>query len=248
MVFSSLLFVFAFLGIVLAVYYLMKPLPILCRNIWLFLVSIFFYAWGEPKFFVVMIGSILMNYFWGLMVDKFRDTRGIKMLLGVAVGSNLLILFIFKYLNFSVEILNSVMGNLFPNPEILLPIGVSFFTFQAISYVIDVYRRDGEVQKAPLNVGLYIAFFPQLVAGPIVRYDTVSKQLAERQESLENFAVGIERFLIGFSKKILLANTFGLIADEVFNNAWKDSLGMDLAWCKLDIPDLGSFLFCFDYF
>ena len=231
MVFSSLIFIFAFLGLVLAIYYLMRPLPIIYRNVWLFLVSIFFYAWGEPKFFIVMIGSIFINYIWGLLVDKYRESGGIKVLLGAAVGSNLLILFIFKYLNFSVEILNSFVGDIFTVPGILLPIGVSFFTFQAISYVIDVYRKDGEVQKNPLNVGLYIAFFPQLVAGPIVRYDTVAKQLADRRENMEYFAVGIERFMIGFCKKILLANTFGAIADPAFNDAWKGfSLGTDYAW------------------
>jgi len=230
MVFSSLIFLFTFLGITLAVYYLMKPLPIIYRNIWLFLVSIFFYAWGEPKFFVVILCSIVMNYFWGLAVDRYRHAKGIKWLLGVAVGSNLLILFIFKYLNFSVGIINALVGDILTPPGIHLPIGISFFTFQAISYVIDVYRGQGKVQKNILNVGLYIAFFPQLVAGPIVRYDTVAEQLAERKENCADFAVGIERFLIGFCKKILLANIFGLMADEVFDNIWKDVTSVDLAW------------------
>lgn len=231
MVFSSLIFLFAFLGAVLAGYYLMKPLPIIFRNIWLFLVSIFFYAWGEPKFFIVMLGSILLNYVFGIAVDKYRNAKGIKWLLGVAVGSNLLILFIFKYLNFSVEIINSVLGNVLQAPGILLPIGISFFTFQAISYVLDVYYARGEVQKNPLNVGLYIAFFPQLVAGPIVRYDTVAKQLQERKETPENIAVGIERFMLGFCKKVLLSNTFAQIADVTFELvANGTNIGADLAW------------------
>ena len=180
---------------------------------------------------MVMIGSILMNYLWGLLVDKYRKSRGIKILLGIAVGSNLLILFIFKYLNFTVETFGKVFGTRIQITEILLPIGVSFFTFQAISYVVDIYREQGEVQKNPLNVGLYISFFPQLVAGPIVRYDTIAKQLAERQETVSDFEMGINRFLTGFCKKVLLANTFANIADIAFNDAWKGyALGADFAW------------------
>ena len=177
MVFSSLIFLFAFLGVVLAGYYLMKPLPIMFRNFWLFLVSIFFYAWGEPKFFVIMLGSILLNYIFGIAVDRYRDSKGVKGLLAMAVGSNLLVLFIFKYLNFSVGMVNSILGDVLKVPGILLPIGISFFTFQAISYVVDVYYKRGEVQTNPLNVGLYIAFFPQLVAGPIERSENLLKQV-----------------------------------------------------------------------
>ncbi len=231
MVFSSLIFVFAFLGIVLAIYYLIKPLPILYRNIWLFLASIFFYAWGEPKFFIVMLGSIAMNYIWGLVVDKYREASGAKWLLGVAVGSNLLILFLFKYLNFSVEILNSLLGVGLAVPGILLPIGISFFTFQAISYVLDVYYKRGKVQRNPLNVGLYIAFFPQLVAGPIVRYNTIAQQIQKRKETVSDFAYGVERFQIGFCKKILLSNTFAQVADLTFETAAAGAnMGADLAW------------------
>ncbi len=231
MVFSSIIFVFAFLGIVLAVYYLMKPLPIHYRNFWLFLGSIFFYAWGEPKFFIVMLGSILMNYVWGLAVDRYRTSKGIKCILGGAVASNLLILFLFKYLNFTADIINGVCGEVLKVPTILLPIGISFFTFQAISYVVDVYRQHGEVQKNPLNVGLYIAFFPQLVAGPIVRYNTISQQMYDRKETMEDFAIGVERFLVGFCKKVLLSNHFAQIADITFDTVnYSIDLGADLAW------------------
>ena len=231
MVFSSLIFLFAFLGVVLAGYYLMKPLPIMFRNFWLFLVSIFFYAWGEPKFFIIMLGSILLNYIFGIAIDKYRDSKGVKWLLAVAVGSNLLVLFIFKYLSFSVGIVNSILGDVLKVPGILLPIGISFFTFQAISYVVDVYYKRGEVQTNPLNVGLYIAFFPQLVAGPIVRYDTVSKQIKERKETIEYFAIGVERFMIGFCKKVFLSNTFAQIADVTFETvAGGPNIGADLAW------------------
>ena len=231
MVFSSIIFVFAFLGTVLAVYYLMKPLPICYRNIWLFLGSIFFYAWGEPKFFVVMIGSILMNYVWGLAVDRYRTSKGIKWILGGALASNLLILFLFKYLNFTADIINGILGDVLKVPTILLPIGISFFTFQAISYVFDIYYGWGEIQKNPLNVGLYIAFFPQLIAGPIVRYNTIFKQMNERKETMADFAVGVERFLIGFCKKVLLSNQFAQIADVSFDTVrYSVDLGTDLAW------------------
>ncbi|MBO5341844.1 MAG: MBOAT family protein [Lachnospiraceae bacterium] len=242
MIFSSLFFIFVFLVVVLAVYYALEPLPIIFRNIWLFLASLFFYAWGEPKFCLVMLGSIGLNYIWGLLVDRFRDSKGIKALLAVAVASNLIVLFIVKYLNFTVSIVHSVFGEIFTIPQILLPIGVSFYTFQAISYVIDVYRKDGEVQKNPLNVGLYIAFFPQLVAGPIVRYDTVAKQLTGRKETVADFATGIERFLVGFCKKILIANTLAVVADASFESARMGfDLGADFAW-------LGALAYSFQIF
>lgn len=231
MIFSSLIFLFGFLGIILAVYFLLKPLPIFYRNFWLFVVSIFFYAWGEPKFFVILLGSIFMNYLWGLAVDKFRSSKRIKWILVGTVTSNLIILFIFKYLNFFSGIINSFGHDILKVPIIFLPIGISFFTFQAISYVIDVYRGHGEVQKNPLNVGLYISFFPQLIAGPIVRYDTVAGQIRSRRETMADFAAGIERFLIGFCKKILLANTFAQIADISFDTTkYSVAFGADLAW------------------
>lgn len=231
MVFSDLFFLFVYLVVVMGIYYALKPLPIVFRNVWLFLSSIFFYAWGEPRFVVVMLISIAMNYIWGILVDKFRNTKCIKLLLFLTVFSNLSILYVVKYLNFTQDIINAVLGDILHINQILLPIGVSFYTFQALSYVIDVYRGKGAVQKNPLNVGLYIAFFPQLVAGPIVRYDTVAKQIKERKETFLDFAVGVERFLMGFSKKVLLANTFGEMADTAFDAAWKgEALGADFAW------------------
>lgn len=242
MVFSSLLFLFVFLTVVLGIYYMLKPLPIIWRNIWLFITSIFFYAWGEPKFVLVMLGSIALNYIWGLLADRFRHAKGIKWLLALAVGSNLIILYIVKYLNFTRDIFSVIFGDIFHIKDILLPIGVSFYTFQAISYVIDVYREKGKVQKNPLNVGLYIAFFPQLIAGPIVRYDTVAKQITGRKESFEAFALGVERFLIGFCKKVLLANTFAEVADITFDATWMgQSVGADFAW-------LGALSYAFQIF
>lgn len=231
MVFSSLVFVFVFLGIVLMVYYLMKPLPIFYRNVWLLLVSIFFYAWGEPKAFVLMLVSIVLNYIWGLLIDRYRSLKGAKYLLISAIGTNVLILFYFKYLVFSIETVNVFLNISLKVPQILLPIGISFYTFQAISYLVDVYRTWGKVQRNPLDLGLYIAFFPQLIAGPIVRYNTVAEQIRKRKETIEDFSLGIERFYIGFCKKVLLANTFAQIADVSFDAAYVGStLGVDMAW------------------
>ena len=182
-------------------------------------------------FFVVMLGSILLNYLWGLAVNKWRNAKGIKWILAGAVGCNLLVLYLFKYLAFSVEIVNGILRTALPVPEILLPIGISFFTFQAISYVLDVYYERGEVQKNLLNVGLYISFFPQLVAGPIVRYNTIAKEINHRKENTEDFAMGVERFFIGFCKKILLANQFAQIADIPFAVSTQGMvMGADLAW------------------
>lgn len=242
MVFSNLFFLFMFLIVVLGIYYALRPLPIVWRNVWLFVASIFFYAWGEPSFVLVMLGSIAMNYVWGLLVDKFRQSKAIKFLLFLVIGSNLTVLYIVKYLNFSRDIINSVFGDVWHFNDILLPIGVSFYTFQAISYVIDVYRGKGAVQKNPLNVGLYIAFFPQLIAGPIVRYDTIAKQITERKENVADFAAGIERFCIGFCKKVLLANSFAEVADITFDAAWMGQpLGADFAW-------LGALAYAFQIF
>lgn len=216
MVFSSLFFVFVFLFVTLTVYYAIKKCPIIVRNIWLLAASIFFYAWGEPKFVLVMLLSILINYLFALFISKKESS---KALLILDVTINLLILFVAKYLNFTTSVLDSVFKDVFHVTNIMLPIGVSFFTFQAMSYVIDVYRDKTKVQKNPLYVALYISFFPQLVAGPIVRYSTISKQIVSREETFDLFTSGVERFLMGFSKKVILANSFAAVADIAFNNA-----------------------------
>ena len=219
MLFSSSVFIYFFLPIVLFVYYvfLKKSRPL--QNIFLFLASLFFYAWGEPKFVLVMLLSILMNWILGILVNKYKTVSQTKskFILGLTVASNLSILFIFKYLNFTVNNVNSLFHTGIEIQQIALPIGISFFTFQAMSYVIDVYRGKGEVQKNIINVGLYISFFPQLIAGPIVRYETVAEEIKNRKETKEDFFNGFERFIVGFAKKVLLANSFAIIADRSFD-------------------------------
>ena len=178
MLFASTVFIFAFLPVVLLLYYVpLKPFRT-GQNVLLLLASLVFYAWGEPKYVLIMIGSILVNYVLGLLIDKFRKSKPMSaLLLTITAVANLSVLFVFKYLSFTVKNINELFGTWIDVPDIALPIGISFFTFQAMSYVIDVYRQKGEAQKNPMNVGLYISFFPQLIAGPIVRYETVAHQI-----------------------------------------------------------------------
>ena len=216
MLFSSSVFLAVFLPCVLAVYHGLLRGHRRAQNLFLLLSSLFFYWWGEPKFVLVMVLSIVMNYLFGLWTAAFR-ARGRKLTAPIActVAANLAILFVFKYLDFTVRNLNLLGFDLTP-PGILLPIGISFFTFQAMSYVFDIARGCGSVQKNPLNVGLYIALFPQLVAGPIVKYETVAAQILHRKESWDDFAEGVRRFLIGLAKKVLLANQLAVVADAAF--------------------------------
>lgn len=214
MVFSNSYFIFSFLPVALVGYYLLLPWRAL-QNIWLVIISLFFYAWGEPRLVLLMILSIIMNYFFGFLIDKYRDNsvRSKAVIIGMLIY-NLSILFVFKYMTFVF----SIFGIDISNRNISLPIGISFYTFQAISYVIDVYRKQGDVQKNPLNVALYIAFFPQLIAGPIVRYQTIAEQIRNRKENWRDFSLGTERFIIGLSKKLILANSFAPIADYAFGH------------------------------
>ena len=216
MLFSSSVFLFLFLPLTLIVYYLPLRRWRQGQNLFLLLASLFFYAWGEPWFVLVMIASILANYGFGLWVDACkRAGRSCRAPIVAAVTANLGILFVFKYLTFTLGILNS-LGAHFVIPGIELPIGISFFTFQALSYVLDVHRDRGQVQKSPLKVGLYISFFPQLIAGPIVKYETVAEQIDHRQESWDDFAAGCARFIAGLGKKVLIANQVAVVADRAF--------------------------------
>ena len=215
MLFSSLVFLFFFLPFVLLVYYTVLRKTRLGQNIFLCFMSLFFYAWGEPRFVLVMLLSIVVNWILGLYVNRYRKTHG-KKFIALAVVFNLTIIFIFKYLNFTVHNFNLLTGAEIPDPGIALPIGISFFTFQAMSYVIDVYREKGAAQKNLLNVALYISFFPQLIAGPIVRYETVAEQIHTRVETCEGFTEGVRRFIIGLAKKVLIANNVALVADQAF--------------------------------
>ena len=211
MVFSSLIFTFYFLPVVLLLYYLAKEKY---RNYILLAASLCFYAYGEPKFVFIMAGSIALNYGLALLIDCYRNHAKGLMILDVVL--NVGILFFYKYLNFGISITNSLFGTAFHTLPVTLPIGISFFTFQALSYVIDVYRKTVAVQKNPLYVALYISFFPQLIAGPIVRYHDIEEQISNRRTDVVIFGEGVKRFLLGFCKKVILANNLAVVAEEVF--------------------------------
>ena len=227
MVFSSEIFLFGFLPVTILGYYLINPGY---RNIFLLIMSLAFYAWGEPKFFPVLVISILINYVFGLLVDKYRKKGCVKGILTLMVIFNLSIMFVFKYLDFTIANINRIAGSeLLALRNIALPIGISFFTFQAMSYVVDVYRGE-PVQKNPLNVGLYITFFPQLIAGPIVRYETVAKEISSRKESLSDFSTGLQRFCCGLAKKVIVSNNLAVIADKVFDAADLSGYSVSIFW------------------
>lgn len=224
MLFSSTIFLFLFLPTVLIVYYL---LPRSFRNGWLLVASLFFYAFGEPRFALLMLLSVGINYFFALFVDVYRHRIGVKWIMFSMIAVNLGLLGWFKYSGFFVQSVNKMFHADFFVPEIVLPLGISFYTFHAMSYVIDIYKEKEAVQKNPLDLALYIAFFPQLVAGPIVRYNTIASQIESRQETVSDFSKGVRRFIIGLSKKLILANGCGQVADAIFD--MKD-LSMGLAW------------------
>lgn len=215
MIFSSLLFLFRFLPAVLVLYYL-APRPL--RNLVLLLCSLVFYAWGEPVYIILMIVSILVSYTGGILVDRFK-TQGKRRaaraaLLGSSVVS-LSLLGFFKYADFLIGTVDSLTGAGINLLKIALPIGISFYTFQTMSYTIDVYRGEAKVQKNLISFGAYVTMFPQLIAGPIVQYKTIDRQLRTRKETAGQFAYGIHRFMIGLGKKVLLANNAGALWDMV---------------------------------
>lgn len=211
MLFSSLTFLFVFLPVVLLGYYI---LPFKLKNIWLLLASLFFYFYGEPKYLILMIAVITVSYIFGLITEKL-DGVARKIALAASVITSLSALIYFKYTDFFISTVNTAFGTDFDLLKIALPIGISFFTFQAISYNIDVYRGDVPAQKNPLSLALYVSLFPQLVAGPIVRYSDVEQELRERKHTLDGFSYGVRRFVTGLAKKILLANTLGNLC-EIF--------------------------------
>ena len=215
MVFSSILFITRFLPLVLAIYFIV---PKRIRNLVLFLSSILFYAWGEPVYILLMCFTITVDYVFGIIIDKqiSADKKNkAKVSLVAAVAINLLLLGYFKYANFTIDTINSLTGAGIAAIKLALPIGISFYTFQSLSYVIDVYRGDTKVQKNILDFGTYVTLFPQLIAGPIVRYRTVAEEMQGRVENRADFARGISRFIFGLGKKVLLANNAGLLWDSV---------------------------------
>ena len=239
MLFTSLEFLFLFLPITLGVYFILRRE---LRNAWLLAASLLFYAWGEPTFVLVMMASIAVNYVVALFVNHGDGPAGVrcKVALGIGIVANLGLIGVYKYANFLTGVARFVFPSLqgvIPQTSILLPIGISFFTFQAMSYLLDVYRGV-PAQKNPINLALYIALFPQLIAGPIVRYNTVAEQICRRVVTADKFADGVHRFLIGFNKKMLLANLFASTADMMFA---EKSLSVCSAW-------LGALCYTFQIF
>jgi len=230
MVFSSILFLFLYLPFTLTLYFLTGKRY---KNLLLLIASLIFYAWGEGLYLFIMLISILINYSCGLLIDNHRGSNRSRVYLSVAIILNLGILAFFKYANFAVSNLNSFfsvfgIGPLFL-PPVHLPIGISFFTFQAISYVIDVYKQKAPVQRNIINLGVYIALFPQLIAGPIVRFSHIAKEIVVRAASRQDFAEGVRRFLFGLAKKMLIANSMALVADKIFSFPTSE-LTTSLAW------------------
>ena len=215
MVFSSLLFLVRFLPTVLVVYYLA---PRSLRNLALLLFSLLFYAWGEPVYIILMLVSILVSYMGGIMVDQMKQKnreKGAKFALVPSSVVSLSLLGFFKYADFAIDTANSLTGAGLDLLHVALPIGISFYTFQTMSYTIDVYRGEARVQKNLISFGAYVTMFPQLIAGPIVQYKTIDEQLRSRKETSIQFAEGVNRFMLGLGKKVLLANNAGQLWNSI---------------------------------
>ena len=239
MIFSSLTFLFAFLPLTLAVYFLA---PLRWRNLILLLVSLFFYGWGEPIYITIMFLSILIDYSHGLLVEKYRENdKKARYFVAQSIIFNLLLLGFFKYWDFFAANLSLIPGISIPQFGIPLPIGISFFTFQTMSYTVDVYRKDAPVQQNIINFGAFVTMFPQLIAGPIVKYKTVAAELNQRSHTFENFALGARRFCVGLAKKVLLANSIGALWDAQLAAQGTGELSVVGAW-------LGLFAFGFQIY
>ena len=234
MIFSSLTFLFAYLPVTLAVYFLT---PLRWRNWVLLAVSLFFYGWGEPVYILIMFLSILIDYTHGMLVEKYRsDDRKARWFVAQSVIFNLLLLGFFKYWDFLAANLSLIPGVRVPQLGIPLPIGISFFTFQTMSYTIDVYRQDAPVQRNMVKFGTFVTMFPQLIAGPIVQYKTVAAALEHRVNTTEDFARGAGRFTVGLAKKVLLANSIGALWEECLAAQAAGTLTAVSGWTSPDIP------------
>lgn len=232
MVFSSTIFLWVFLPLVLVIYFITDKKY---KNYILLISSIIFYSWGEPRYIVWILLSILVNYIFGLLIEYIKNNSFRKITLVLSIVVNLCFLGYFKYFNFIVDTINSILGReTLTVKDIALPIGISFYTFQALSYVVDVYRSKKEngklkAQRNILNVALYVSFFPQLIAGPIVKYYDIENQIYDREENVTRISYGIKRFILGLSKKILISNVMALTADNIFAIALGD-LSTPVAW------------------
>ena len=220
MLFSSIPFLYYFLPAVLLVYFLV---PCRLRNAVLLLSSLIFYGWGEPKYVVLMVATIAAFYLCGLAIDRAKSQRAKKVWLTVAVVVGIVLLTVFKYADFFLQSFAAVTGLSLPLLKLALPIGISFYTFQCLSYAVDVYRGNAAAQKDPIAFGAYVALFPQLIAGPIVRYVDIARELENRTLTLDDAMAGVRRFLVGLGKKVLLANQLGLLT-EVFRDSSEKSI------------------------
>ena len=220
LLFSSISFLYYFLPVVLLLYFI---IPFKFKNFLLLLVSLFFYFYGEPIYTLLMLATTLSSYIHGILIGHFKGTKWSKVFLVSSVVTSIFVLGFFKYTDFFLTNINAIAGTEIPLLKIALPIGISFYTFQTLSYTIDVYRGEAQVQKNFIHLATYVALFPQLIAGPIVRYTTVEEELQQRTHSLSNFAVGANRFILGLGKKVLLANTLGELC-EIFRASDEKSL------------------------
>lgn len=230
MLFSSLTFLFGFLPILIFLYFIVKKRNI--KNIILLIFSLLFYSWGEPKYIILMLLSIIVTYLSGLLIDKYDKKKELLKKKIIFTLSILIIignLLFFKYTDFLIENINLLFKSKINSLNIILPIGISFYTFQILSYIIDLYKNKIKVQKKILSLALYVSFFPQLIAGPIVRYETIEKEIDNRKETKEDIISGTKKFIIGLSKKVILANQMAILADFIYNN-YSFSFGTSIIW------------------
>lgn len=238
MLFSSMTFIFVFLPILLLLYIMAKKE---LRNPILLIASILFYAWGEPKYLAIMLLTILINFAGAIFIEKARDEgKSSKKVLILTILANLSFLIYFKYFNFIIDNVNTLLHSHIDPLNVIMPIGISFYTFQALSYVIDVFRGEVKAQKDIYKLALYICLFPQLIAGPIVKYHDIEEQIDNREVDFDKVNLGVKRFIIGLSKKVLIANTMAVVADKIFTQD-PHNFSHFTAW-------LGAFAYSFQLF
>lgn len=245
MVFSSSTFLFLFLPIVLTIYLAIGNNKVMAKNSFLLFASLFFYTWGEASYVAVMIASIIINYIVGIKIDSNTEYKRKKWLIA-GITLNLVILGHFKYTNFLVDNINELLvvfgieSLIYMKKPVHLPIGISFFTFQAISYLVDVYRKTAQVRKNPINLALYISLFPQLIAGPIIRYNSIAEQIRDHKTTVNGLSYGIQRFIIGLGKKVIIANNLGYVVDQIFTFNATD-ISSPLLWIAMILYGLQIF-------
>ncbi len=226
MLFSSTTFLFAFLPIIILLYFLVKKTKI--KNAILLVFSLVFYSWGEPKYILLMLITVIIAYLFGFAINNSKSKKSRTAYLVASIVLILSFLFIFKYFDFFIEIFNVIFSSNIPKVNLILPIGISFYTFQILTYIIDLYKKKVKLQNNYFKLLLYVSFFPQLIAGPIVRYETIAEEIDNRDISVSDFTTGFKRFIVGLSKKIIIANNAAVIADNIFSSY--SGLGSNILW------------------